>query len=274
MTTTVQEQAPAHTGVARNHAESHENKMHSDEVAAKLGFEGALVPGVTVFGLTSIALTKQFGGDWLQGTTLHTRFLKPAYHDDKLDVFLTSNEEQSEARCLNKDGTLLCTLQMQSGTETPEFGNHNFDLSALPIASDRKNRKEISWEHIREGIPFPVRPWHVGAEENVKFANEVQDDHSAFTTEGTALVHPHLILSQANQVLVDEFEMPAWIHVGSEVRLHQALKQSTDYRLFAVPVRKWKNKGHEFITVYIAYEHKGEAHAEIFHTAIYRIAGI
>ena len=248
--------------------------MHSDEVAAKLGFEGALVPGVTVFGLTSIALTKQLGGDWLQGTTLHTRFLKPAYHNDRLDVFLSSSKEQSEARCHNKDGTLLCTLQMQLGTAAPEFDQHNFDLSAQPIASDRKNRNEISWQHIHEGAPFPVRPWHVSADENAKFASEVQDDHAIFTTQGAALVHPHLLLSQANQVLVDEFEMPAWIHVGSEVRLHQALKQSTDYRLFGVPVRKWKNKGHEFITLYIAYEHKGEAHAEIFHTAIYRIAGL
>jgi len=274
MPTTEQNRTPAHTGVAINHAESHENKIHSDEIAAKLGFEGALVPGVTVFGLTSIALTKKFGGDWLQGTTVHTRFLKPAYHDDTLDVFFSSSAEQTEARCENKGGTLLCTLQIQPCTEASEFAQHNFDLSAQPIASDRTNRKEISWEHIHEGEPFPVRPWHPSNDENAKFAQEVQDNHQVFTANDAGLVHPHLILSQANQALVDEFEMPAWIHVGSELRLHQALKQSVDYRVFAKPVRKWRHKGHEFVTLYIAYEHKGDAHAEIFHTAIYRIAGV
>ena len=274
MSTANQKQVPAHTGIAINHAESHENKIHSDEVAAKLGFEGALVPGVTVFGLTSIALTKQYGGDWLEGSTIHTRFLKPAYHDDTLDVFLTSSAEQSEARCHNKNGTLLCTLQMQTGTEAPEFHQHNFDLNAQPIASERVNRNEISWNVINEGAPFPVRPWHPGAEENAKFAHEVQDDHIVFTDKGAGLVHPHFILSQANQALVDEFEMPAWIHVGSEIRTHHALKQSTNYRVFAKPVRKWRNKGHEFITLYIVYENHGEAYTEIFHTAIYRIAGL
>jgi len=272
--TTTQAQTPAHTGVALNHAETHENKIHSDEIAAKLGFEGALVPGVTVFGLTSIALTKQFGGDWLEGTTVHTRFLKPAYHNDTLEIFLATSDQQSEARCHNKDDTLLCTLQKQTGTDAPEFDQHNFDLSTKPIASDRKNRPEISWETIQEDVPFPVRPWRPSTAENAKFAKEVQDDHNAFTKQGADLVHPHFILSQANQALVDEFEMPSWIHVGSEIRLHRALKQSTDYRVFSVPVRKWRHKGHEFVTVYIAYEHSGEAHAEIFHTAIYRIAGV
>ena len=80
--------APAHTGIAINHAETHENKIHSDEMAARFGFVGALVPGVTVFGLTSLALTKALGPEWMQGHTAHTRFLKPAYDKDKLDVFL------------------------------------------------------------------------------------------------------------------------------------------------------------------------------------------
>ncbi len=264
---------PIHSGVARNHAEAHENKIHSDEMAARFGFKGALVPGVTVFGLTSIALTKQFGPGWLEGNTVHTRFIKPAYHNEELDVFLTSSGSTSEARCTNKDATLLCTLQLQQGVAASEFGLQGFDLNAKPTPANRANRQTICWDAIHEDQPFPVRSWQPSAQENAKLAAEVDDHHSAFSATGTGLVHPHLLLSHANQVLVDQFEMPAWIHVGSELRLHRALHQDTTYRTFAKPVRKWKHKGHEFLTIYIAYEAGGEASTEIWHTAIYRVAG-
>ena len=41
---------PVHSAVARNFAEASENKIHSDDIARRFGFTGALVPGVTVFG--------------------------------------------------------------------------------------------------------------------------------------------------------------------------------------------------------------------------------
>ena len=266
---------PAYTGVARNHAKSHENRIHSDEIAAKFGFQGALVPGVTVFGLTSIPLTAAYGADWLAGNTLHTRFLKPAYHNDRLDVFTIVQDSATEARCMNADRVLLCTLQVNPGVAATQLHAHGFDLDATPIPVTRQNRPEISWDSIQLDQPFPVRPWLPSHEDNAQYAAEVDDTHDAFVPASSRqpVVHPHLLLSQANTVLVDEFEMPAWIHVGSEVRLHSPLIANRAYRIFAKAVKKWEHKGHEFVTVYIAFEHDGAAVTEVLHTAIYRIAG-
>lgn len=264
---------PAYTGVVRNHAISHENRIHSDEIAEKFGFEGALVPGVTVFGLTSIPLTAEQGAHWLCGNTLHTRFLKPAYHNDTLDVFTTSQHNSTTASCMNAKGVLLCTLDVVPGVATPQLDELSFDLASTPFAATRNARPEMTWDNLHLDTPFPVRPWNPTQTENAQFAAEVDDIHEAFATNANALVHPHLLLSQANKVLVDEFEMPAWIHVGSEVRLHAPLMASRDYRVFAKPVNKWKHKGHEFVTVYMAFELNGSAITEVLHTAIYRIAG-
>lgn len=267
---------PAYSGVAKNHAKSHENRIHSDDIAAKFGFQGALVPGVTVFGLTSIPLTMAHGADWLTGNTLHTRFLKPAYHNDALDVFTTHDAHSTEARCMNADGVLLCTLQVKQDLAPPQLHDLDFDLEAEPVSVNRANRTEIRWDSIFVDQPFPVRPWHPTDAENAGYAAEVDDSHEIFAHNDathTALVHPHFLLSQANTVLVDEFEMPAWIHVGSEVRLHAPLTTNRAYRVFAKPVKKWKHKGHEFVTVYMGFEADGVAVTEVLHTAIYRIAG-
>ena len=271
---------PDYTGVARNHAKSHENRIHSDEIAEKFGFQGALVPGVTVFGLTSIPLTTRHGADWLSGNTVHTRFLKPAYHNDVLEVFTSTQNNASEARCVNADGVLLCTLHVNLGVEASQLDNHGFDLNARPEPATRENRPEISWSSINVDRPFPVRRWLPTLDDNAQYAAEVDDTNEVFAPHSTnangasdSLVHPHFLLSQANAVLVDEFEMPAWIHVGSEVRLHAPLVANRAYRVFAKPTKKWEHKGHEFVTVYMAFEHNGAAVTEVFHTAIYRIAG-
>ena len=266
-------QPPTHTGVAINHAEEHENRIHSDDIAAKLGFEGALVPGVTVFGLTSIALTKKFGPDWLEGSSVHTRFLKPAYHNDTLNVYSTTTDQLSEAQCFNESGTLLCTLTATPLEVAPEFSQYSFDTAATPIPATRIDRPVIQWDLIKENSPFPPRSWCPRPEENAKLAAEVQDSHPCFTAAEGNLVHPHFLLSHANQTLVDEFEMPAWIHVGSELRLHHALQLNRTYHIFATPIRKWRHKGHEFLTLYIGYVYKDRVQTEIFHTAIFRIAG-
>ena len=47
--------------VARNFSEANENKIHSDEIARKYGFKGALVPGVAVWGHLTHPLAERFG---------------------------------------------------------------------------------------------------------------------------------------------------------------------------------------------------------------------
>jgi len=269
---------PSHTGVARNYATTHENRIHSDDVAAKFGFKGALVPGVTVFGLTSIPITKSQKASWLTGHTLHTRFLKPAYHNDTLNIFTATENGTTDAQCKNVDDELLCTLQVVPRVTTSQLHEQGFNLTTRPTASTRKNRPEITSSSIRVNQPFPVRPWHPTLEENARYAAEVDDNNPLFAANAAnsnqPLVHPHLMLSQANMVLMDEFEMPAWMHVGSEVRLHAPLLVDRDYRVFAQPIKQWERKGHEFVTVYMAFEYEGVALTEVLHTAIYRIAGM
>ena len=51
------------------------------------------------------------------------------------------------------------------------------------------------------------------------------------------------------------------------------LRVGDDITIRAVPQEKWRKKGHEFIRLYLAFERANELTTEIFHTAIYRVAG-
>ena len=69
-----------------NASSQSENRIHSDEVAKRFGFKGALVPGVTVFAHMTRPLVERYGERWLARGLAEVRFVKPAYEGDLLTV--------------------------------------------------------------------------------------------------------------------------------------------------------------------------------------------
>ena len=53
---------------AVNDALTSENRIHSDEIARRYGFSGALVSGVAVLGHLVHPLVEAYGEDWLGNT--------------------------------------------------------------------------------------------------------------------------------------------------------------------------------------------------------------
>ena len=262
----------AYTGVARNFSHASENRMHDDSVAAQMGFEGALVPGVAVFGIASIPLIQTHGTALLENHTWHTRFLKPAYHDQSVRVQTAATASGCEATLYNDTDTLLCTLQVHNGTQAPEFEQHALTRDATPLSQQPEERPLISWDSVHTHEPFPICEWTPTYMENAERAAQVGDEQPPFAAPNGP-IHPHLLLGQANTALVNRYQMPAWIHVGSEIRMHHLLRADSPYHVHTTVIRKWEKKGHQFLTAYIAFESSGELVTEILHTAIFSIAG-
>ncbi|MGD8831211.1 MAG: hypothetical protein PVF57_11460 [Pseudomonadales bacterium] len=251
--------------VARNFSEAHENRIHSDDVARKYGFQGALVPGVAVFGHLTHPLAERFGEAWLQRSVNHTRFFKPAYHGDRLTITLTEQTDGYRVTAENDAGTLLAELVSgEPGKLPPPEDGAVFD------AEPRKQtaRAEIRWETVREGEPFPEWHYQVVTDENQRYANEIDDTLPLYRF----VAHPHLLLSLANQALTREYEMPAWLHVGSEIRFRELVRVGDTLAVNAVPLEKWEKKGHQFIRLYVTCTRLDVLTTEIFHTAIFRVA--
>ena len=66
--------------------------------------------------------------------------------------------------------------------------------------------------------------------------------------------------------------LPAWLHVGSEIRFHRLLRVGDTVEVRTVPTAKWERKGHEFVDLRIVYLVAGEVATEIVHTSIFKIA--
>ncbi len=245
-----------HSVQAQNHAEESENRIHSDDIAQRLGFTGALVPGVAVYGYMMRAAANP---TYLANSNASVRFLKPAYHGDWLEI----GETDSGYACRNGQGTVLATLDVRDGAGPAQ--DHTV-FSNVPVAPERT---PIAWDTIETGRPFDPWLWHTDAERNAEYAAQVSDDAALWQE----FVHPHWLLSIANTVLTRQFEMPAWIHVGSEIHHRAAVRVGEDITVQGAALEKWRKKGHEFVRLLIRYQRGDIVTTDILHTAIYRIAG-
>lgn len=252
--------------VAENHAHTSENRIHSDDVAARLGFRGALVPGVAVYGYMTHPLVEKLGAQWLSQHATSVRFLKPAYEGDELRIELKTSDDKHEITCIGPRDELLAVLHSRLAP----------DLSAQvkPAVFARsplvRERLEIAWDTIDCERPLPVWRWDANQEQNTDYTSQVTD----FLPVYTEFIHPHWALATANYVLVREFIMPAWIHVGSEIEQYRPFKVGTQINVQAAPMEKWKKKGHEFVRLAIHYEDNEGPLSVVQHTAIFRVAGV
>lgn len=250
--------------VARNFSQAHENRIHSDEVAQRYGFTGALVPGVAVYGHLTHPVVERLGEDWLGRSVSSVRFLKPAYDGDRLHLDCESRGSALLVSCRNDAGTLLAELHTEQPRDMPE------PVTAAVLDEPRRTaeRAEISWEAVVENETFEPWHWQITEDGNAQYAAEVADHLPIYRL----CAHPHWLLSTANRALTREYAMPAWIHVGSGVRHRALVKVGDTVEVRATLMEKWRRKGHEFLRLYVAYRRGRELTTEIFHTAIFKVA--
>jgi len=253
-----------HTVVARNYVADSENRIHSDDVARRYGFRGGLVAGVAVYGHLTYPLVREFGERWLRHSVSSVRLIKPAYDGETLTISLSHAGAEQLATCRNAEGVLLAELRSSLPDTLPE----PLDDGCFEAPPKAAERVEMSWDTV---VPMqPFRPWHwqITEDLNQTYARQVADDLAIYHEAA----HPHLLLAMANQALVREYVMPAWIHVGSEVRMHRLLKVNETVEVRAVPLEKWEKKGHQFIRLCLQYRRDDQVTTEILHTAIFRVA--
>ena len=221
--------------VARNFSEANENKIHSDEIARKYGFKGALVPGVAVWGHLTHPLVERFGEDWLSQSVNETRFFKPAYHGDRLIITTEENDDGLLVQGHNEEGTLLAEIRSRLPEEMPPPE----DQSSFEQPRRSAERVEMAWDVVNEREPFPEWHFQIITDVNQRYASQIADELPLYRF----VAHPHWLLSVANQTLTREYVMPAWIHVGSEVRFRELVRVGDTLAVNAVPVEKWERKG-------------------------------
>lgn len=264
-----------------NASQHSENRIHSDDVARRFGFKGALVPGVTVFAHMTRPLVERHGERWLGSAIAEVAFAKPAYEGDLLTIAARANAQASadhddpqslpdgsslELVCSNEQGDELASMR----SRMPQSPSAVDPRSGIAPAPPDGERPLVTWELMEIGKPFPALRWAPTQADNLQWCEEVRDDLPLYRAGESPPVHPGLVLRQANFVLRNRFTLPAWIHTASRIVFHEVVRVGGSYEVRAVPEEKWQRKGHELVRLYVAIRAGAATLVEIAHTAIFR----
>ncbi|MBI3992062.1 MAG: hypothetical protein HY342_02220 [Candidatus Lambdaproteobacteria bacterium] len=267
-----QESLPPHRVLARNYISDSENKIHSNDVAQRYGFSGALIGGVYVYGYMVHALVERYGEEWLAHAVTEVTFFKPAYDGDRLSIEAAPPQGATGQRAhrllaRNAQGVELARLDTHLPAVLPSVDSR----AAMSPAPPGGARRPVAWDDVVPGRPLRALQWRPSATDNAEWAERCEDRLPIFRAGARPPLHPGLTLQAANRVFKEHYILNAWIHVSSHITQHALLRAGDAIEVRAVPVRTWRHKGHEFAELYVALLADGLCAQEVLHQVIFTI---
>lgn len=255
------ETLPVHELVAYNTAIDSENKIHDDDVAARFGFTGGLVPGVDVYAYLCQPALARWGARFLDSSRVSVRFDSPIYDGETTRIASAIDAEgvlRAEALTANGRPAALEAQLLDTRPVPPA-------TTAAPAFPDRP---PASPDVLVADGPLGSYTTQIDAEQHAAYLRDIRDPDSPVTALGA--VHPGWLLRQANYILSRNVTLGPWMHVGSLVD-HLApapIGQPLEVRGFTR--RAYEHKGHRFVLLAVViYGPDGEPVCSVDHTAIY-----
>lgn len=168
---------------------------HDPEVARKLGYRGALIPGAFLYGYMGQQALDAWGMDWVERGTIQTRFRRPAFDGDVLTVRaaplrLTEHGSDVDMTICGTDGTVLAT----GAVGLPDRPAPVPDLSAYPLVQVNEGdaKRVIGGGALTEGTRLGTRGLVLTAEALAKSLDDFGETFEPYREQG--IVHSGLLL--------------------------------------------------------------------------------
>ncbi len=220
----------------RNRATDSENRIHDDVFAARYGFRGGLVPGVTVYGYLCAAIAEVRGEGWLANGGIRIRFLQPVYDGD--EITLTVDEATATAA---RGGAVCAAADIYDGGAAAPSPDEYTEAS-LPAM-----RPPASAESLAVG----------------SILGTLRTTISESTPEG--------LLTLSNYLLMQNVELGPWIHAGSDVHNFNGVASGAQVAVRGRVADLFERKSRPFVVLETIVIADGQVIQQVRHTAIYKL---
>ncbi len=233
-------------------------------MARRFGFEGGLVPGVTVFGYLTWPAVAEWGRAWLESGTITARFAAPVYDGDHVEVVgAWQGGDLQITACTRGWGARHCS----GGAARSDRPSRSRSPTSRVIRFRRptRGRRRAPRSSARITLGVVERTWH--AELAGEYLDLVSDDLAVYRDPPVA--HPGWLLRAANYVLSRSVRLGPWIHVESEVRNHSVVTDGEVVATRGRVVDLFERGGHRFVALDVLTSVGDRPVTSVRHTAIY-----
>ena len=142
------------SATALNTAPNSENRIHGDDLAKEYGFEGGLVPGVTISAYLVHPLIERWGMSWLDRGCANCRITSPLYDKEIFEV-RTDMVDSSKANTtlIRGNGVVSATAEVTLSKELPPAPLLRKDrLVSLDYKAPQASKK--IWEKLKSCLLY------------------------------------------------------------------------------------------------------------------------
>ncbi|HME11028.1 MAG TPA: hypothetical protein VKG25_28495 [Bryobacteraceae bacterium] len=251
---------------ARNTAPYSENKIHDDVVAASYGFQGGLVPGVTVYGYLASVVVRELSPEWMQSGSMSVRLQAPFYDGDP--VRIETQKVGDDLRLLaEREASAVCATGLARIRE-PILEWADFAEAPMPPF---ESRPDAAWGLFEPGKPLGTLRDRLDLNDGEYLERHCFDAVAETLPLYRTTAHPAVLLAMANLILVSNYRLGPWIHASSELTNFGAAAHGDEVCVRGRVHDRFERKGHEFVVLDLAMtKSTGERLLRARHTAIYR----
>ncbi|MEK6302995.1 MAG: MaoC family dehydratase [Acidobacteriota bacterium] len=258
---------------ARNTSADSENKIHDDAVAAKYGFRGALVPGITVYAYMTVPLVERFGLHWLERGSMQVRFHQPFYDGEEALVTgridADSEPIKVSVTAARSDGTVCATALATIDDPANWLSESRIgDYPEAPLP-EFESRPEPSRETLILGASLGTLTEKFFLRDTALL--ERLDERLPIYFGSQAVAHPFALLRLSNQILMSNFKLGPWIHTASDLINRSVVRNGEEVSVRGRVRECFERKGHEFVVLdVLVVAAQDRIVQQVRHTAIYR----
>lgn len=239
----------SYQGVAFNEVPDSENAIHGDTVAAQFGFEGGLVPGVTVSAYLAHPAVEAWDLVYVERGAAHIVIEKPVYDGQPFQVEVTMHGDRAYSAVLtDQSGSVRARGRCWLPDRLPEPPILRGD-DVLPTDPERpRGTLETMRQLQQSGLGALRLHWDDSAELTTYFSDPGLMSQPLSSAGGR---HAHLgfVLGLTNWALGSNVQIGPWLHLQTESQCFQAIEFGTELIVESAIVDLFEKKGHHFCDV-------------------------
>ena len=262
------------SATALNTAPDSENRIHSDELAKEYGFEGGLVPGVTISAYLVHPLVELWGKNWLDKGYANCRIISPLYDEELFEVKTNIiDSSRANTTLVRENGVVSANAEVALIEDLPPAPLLRKDkITDLDYKAPQASR--MIWERLKsEGC----RSFNYSWSEDNPLIYLTNEDHLPKLLQPKRGGYSNLsfLLGCSNWILAGNAFMNPWVHLQTISQNYRAVRLNSSL-IAQMEINKiYEKKGHEFVDVFVnLFDQEDEMCVMTINlTAIYKLRG-
>tara|TARA_B110000503_G_scaffold18803_1_gene27854 strand:+ start:3579 stop:4394 length:816 start_codon:yes stop_codon:yes gene_type:complete len=246
-------QPKSYPGVAYNEAPDSENEIHGDEIATKYGFEGGLVPGVTVSAYLAHPAVDAWGQAYVAGGAAHIVVEKPVFdgHAFEVAVSVDDVEQAYDAVLTDASGAIRARGRCWLPAELPQAPTRRGDAILTAGYQRPIGTPDVMRRLQRDGMAALRICWDDSAELTTYFS-DANSMPAPVSPAGAHCASLGFVLGLTNWALAGNVYLTPWLHLQTDSQCFAAIEYGTELIVESAIVDLFEKKGHHFCDIDVA----------------------